>query len=70
MSKLGKLLLGAVKSDTMKFNVGAAIVWFLTVLADSNFIGENPELTAIVGGVMALVNMILRAKTTKPLTER
>lgn len=67
---LKSVLLGAVKSNTMQFNFGAAVLWFLGVLSDASFVTDNPEYTAILAGVVAVVNMFLRAKTTKPLSER
>jgi hypothetical protein len=33
-------------------------------------IQSNPEYIAILGGVQALVNVLLRFKTEKPLAER
>jgi hypothetical protein len=65
-----KTLFGALKSNTVQFNGGVALLWFLDVLSESNLIANNPEYTALLGGVVALVNIILRFKTKKPLNER
>jgi hypothetical protein len=54
----------------MRVNLGAGLLWFLSVLSGASFVTDNPEYTAILAGVMAIVNMVLRAKTTKPLSER
>lgn len=70
MSRLSTLLGGALKSNTMQFNFGAAVLWFLGVLSDASFVTDNPSTTAMLGGIVALVNLLLRAKTTKPLAER
>lgn len=63
-------LLGAFKSNTVQFNGGAALLWFLSVLMDADFVKDNPEYSAIAAGIMALVNILLRFKTKKPLEER
>lgn len=70
MSRLSDLLGGMLRSNTMQFNAAGAVVWFLTVLMNADFVSSNPEYTAILGGLMAIVNMVLRAKTKKPLAER
>jgi hypothetical protein len=59
-----------LKSKTMQFNGGAAILWFLGVLMEADFIRDNPELTAMLAGVVALINMLLRLKTNKPISEK
>lgn len=68
MSRFVKLITGAVRSDTMKFNGILAAVW--AALYQSDLIQTNPEYVAIFGGISALVGLFLRAKTSKPLTER
>lgn len=70
MSKLSDLLGGMLRSNTMQFNFGAAILWFLGALSESKLLTDNPEWMAILGGVTAIVNIFLRAKTKKPLAER
>lgn len=70
MSRLSSLLRGASKSTTVRFNVLAGFLWFLGVLSDASFVTENPEWMGILGGVTAIVNLFLRAKTTKPLKDR
>ena len=73
MSRLSVLLRsfkGATKSTTVRFNVLAGLLWFLGVLSDASFVTENPEWMGILGGITAIVNLFLRAKTTKPLKDR
>jgi hypothetical protein len=65
-----KKLFGAAKSNTVQFNGVVALLWFLDVLGDTSIIADNPEYTSVLGGVMALVNILLRFKTKKPLEER
>jgi len=70
MSQLSSLLRGATKSTTVRFNVLAGLLWFLGALSDASFVNENPEWMGILGGITAIVNLILRVKTTKPLEDR
>jgi hypothetical protein len=63
-------ILGALKSNTVQFNGGVAVLWLLDVLGETNLISDNAEYGAIFGGVVALVNILLRFKTKKPLEER
>lgn len=67
---LRKVLGGAVKSNTMQFNFTAAVLWFLDVLGDTSYVADDPNKTAVLVGLVALINMVLRAKTKKPLSER
>ena len=70
MSRLSNLLKGTLKSNTVQFNFGVAVLWFLGVLSDASFVTDNPQTTAVLGGIVALVNLFLRAKTKKPLKDR
>lgn len=68
MSKFLQLLKGAAKSNTVQVNSLLAIIW--SAVINSEMIQSNPEWTAILGGVSALINVFLRFKTSKPLSER
>ena len=68
MSTLVKLITGAAKSNTVQFNAIMLAIW--TAIAQSEFIRSNPEYAAIIGGIQAVINLILRAKTKQPLTNR
>lgn len=70
MSKLSDLLGGTLRSNTVQFNALAAVLWFLSTIGETSFVSQNPEYSAILGGVVAIVNLVLRAKTKKPLAER
>lgn len=70
MSKLLQLLKGAAKSNTVQFNGAAIVLWLLSQLGEVNFITDNPEYSALLAGAVALVNLLLRFKTSKPLSER
>jgi hypothetical protein len=61
---------GIFKSNTIQFNGSVALLWFLDVLSQTNFIGNNPEYASLLTGIVALVNILLRFKTKKPLAER
>ncbi len=65
-----KLLQGAVKSNTIQFNVATGVLWVLGVLLKADFVTSNPDLVAIMLGVQAAVNVLLRFKTSVPLSER
>lgn len=67
-SAFGRLLLGAFRSNTNQFNGLLAVIW--TALYQSDFIQQDPEVVAILGGLQALVNIFLRFKTKKPLADR
>lgn len=67
-SSFVRTLLGALKSNTNQVNSLFVVIW--TALYQSDFIQSNPEAVAIMGGVQALLNVLLRFKTTKPLAER
>jgi len=63
-----RVILGGLRSNTVQVNGLLAVIW--SALLNSDMITSNPEYTAILGGVSALVNIILRAKTDKALSER
>lgn len=68
MSTFVKLIVGAAKSNTVQFNSIMMAIW--AALAQTEFIQSNPDYLAILGGIQAIVNILLRAKTDKPLTQR
>jgi hypothetical protein len=72
MSFLGRLLRGAMKSSTVQVNGGFLGILLMLMQSDAfnGIISKNPEYAAIALGVQSLLNIILRAKTKKPLTER
>ena len=68
MSKLVQLLKGAAKSNTIQFN--AIFLAVLTALLQTDFIQSNPDYLAIMAGINAVVNILFRGKTDKPLSQR
>ena len=68
MSKFLQILKGAAKSNTVQINALLAIIW--TAVLNSDMIQSNPDYAAILGGISALINVILRFKTSKPLADR
>lgn len=68
MSKFLEILKGAAKSNTVQVNGLLGVIW--AAILNSEVIQSNPEMTAILGGVSALINVLLRFKTSKPLSER
>ena len=68
MSTFVKLIVGAAKSNTVQFNSIMVAIW--AALAQMEFIQSNPDYLAVLGGIQAIVNIFLRAKTDKPLTQR
>lgn len=63
-----RLIIGAARSNTVQVNGLFAAVWGAILQMD--VVQSNPEYVAILGGVQALVNILLRFKTEKPLAER
>jgi len=61
-------LKGAVKSNTVQANSLFAAIWLAVM--NSDWVAQNPDLVALFAGFQALVNLILRFKTSKPLAER
>lgn len=71
MSKVSTFLdimKGALKSNTVQVNSLLAIIW--SAVLNSEMIQSNPEYTAVLGGISAIINIFLRFKTKKPLAER
>jgi hypothetical protein len=64
------LLKGSLKSTTVQFNLAATALWVLGVVMASDFVRSNPDYLAIAAGVQGIVNVLLRFKTSKPLSER
>ena len=66
--RLAERVYSAVKkwyqSKTIWFNVLSFVVSSLTALVNGDWIQENPESAAIVSGVIAIINIVLR-KITK-----
>lgn len=67
-----RTLLGAAKSNTMQTGGLFLILW--TAVYQSDFIRElvvsNPEYAALAGGLNAVLMLLLRVKTDKPLSDR
>jgi hypothetical protein len=63
-----RLIIGAAKSNTIQFNSLMAAIWAAILQMDA--VQSNPEYLAILGGIQALVNLLLRAKTKKALADR
>ena len=68
MSKFLTLLKGAAKSNTVQVNSLLLAIW--AAVMNTDMIQSNPDLVQIMAGVSALVNIFLRFKTKKPLSER
>lgn len=68
MSKFLQLIKGAAKSNTVQINAILLAIW--AAVMNTDMIQSNPDLVQIMAGVQALVNIILRFKTKKPLAER
>ena len=65
-----ELLKGTAKSNTVQFYVAAAALWILGALMGADFVKSNPDLIAILAGIQSVINLLLRMKTSKPLSER
>lgn len=68
MSTFLKLITGAAKSNTIQFN--GFFLALLAALSQSEFMQNNPDAMAILAGINAIVNLFLRFKTKKPVSER
>ena len=68
MSSLVRLIKGALKSNTVQVNGVLLAIW--TAIMNTEMIQSNPDLVQIMAGVSALVNILLRFKTSKPLSQR
>ena len=64
------MISGLLRSNTMQFNFGAGVLWFLGILLEIDFIKNNPEWVAILAGITAIINILLRLKTNKAISER
>jgi len=72
MSTFFKLIKGAAKSNTIQFNGGflGILLMLMQSEAFNGIISKNPEWTAIAFGIQAVINILLRGKTKKPLADR
>lgn len=68
MSKFLQVILGAAKSNTIQFN--AIFLAILTAISQTDYIKTNPDLVQIMAGIQAVVNILLRFKTDKPISQR
>ena len=68
MSTFLQLLKGAAKSNTVQINGILLAIW--AAVMNSEMIQANPDLVQVMAGVQAIVNILLRFKTKKPLSER
>ena len=59
---------GLLRSKTAWVNILTAIVSVGTYLTDSDLLANNPEIVAIAGTVIGVVNVILRLVTKEPIT--
>jgi hypothetical protein len=57
-------------SKTLIVNVGALIAGTITLWLNSPVITEYPRVVAILGTILAAVNVVLRYLTTLPLSEK
>lgn len=62
--KMGKKLL---RSKTFWINALTGVVSIGTYLVNTDFIASNPEIVAIFGVILAVVNIILRLVTKEPI---
>ena len=67
-----RTIIGGLKSNTMQAGGLFLTIWTAVFNSDylKDLIAQNPEYAAILGGVNALVMLLLRGKTAKPLSER
>ncbi len=65
-----RTILGGLKSSTVQANTGGLLALVLTAVFNMETIQSNPEYLAIGTGIMAILNIFLRVKTSKPLSER
>jgi hypothetical protein len=64
------MLKKAFRSNTIQFNFIALVLLILAEAGKLDIISSNPERAAIVAGAIALINVLLRFKTKKPIKER
>ena len=68
MSTFLKIIKGARKSNTIQFN--GTILAILVALQQTEFLGQNPNVAPWLGVAVTIGNILLRAKTNKPLADR
>lgn len=61
-------LKGLFRSNTVQINALIIAIW--TALINTDMIQSNPDLVQVMVGVQALINILLRLKTTKPINQR
>lgn len=66
--KFLELIKRASRSNTIQINSLLLAVW--TALLQTDFIQSNPDYLAIMAGIQSVVNILLRFKTSKPISER
>lgn len=59
---------GLLKSKTFWVNVLTAVVSVGTYISNSDLLADNPEVVAVAGTVIGVVNVILRLITKEPIT--
>lgn len=57
-------------SKTFWFNVLTIVALVLTAIVDSNLIKDNPQLLYWVTSAMAIINIIIRRFSDRPMTIR
>lgn len=65
---MSNFLKGLLRSNTVQINALILAVW--TALINTDMIQSNPDLVQVMVGVQALINILLRLKTTKPISNR
>lgn len=68
MSKFLQIIKGAAKSNTVQVNAIFLAIW--AAFVNTDFVQSNPDLVQIVAGIQAVINILLRFKTDKPLSQR
>ena len=62
------LVKGSVRSNTVQVNSIILAIW--SAIQGSEFVQSNPDIASIMVGVTAVVNLFLRFKTKKPISQR
>jgi len=70
MAKIALLITKALRSRTLIVNYAVLIAGTLTLWTGSDVITDNPEVAAVMGSILAGVNIVLRLLTTKPLEDK
>lgn len=72
IEKIVRFAIGAFRSETIRLNGVLVVVW--AALVDSGIITQivesNPAVLGYLLTAQSVLNMILRAKTDKPLSDR